>query len=150
MTKTWFGVIVQEAPAPSPLCASEGGKESHLAEIALFIKVVIIFSLIIICQGVTLIQKSVVCIWEKQKETQFAPQQFIAIMIMLTLFILLEVSLKYFNSHSSGKYDPDLDDLWRSAIKVSIFWIECTQKSNFLIKLFKSNIEGALRLCIKV
>ena len=63
MTKTWFGVIVQEAPAPSPLCASEeGGKESHLAEIALFIKVVIIFPLMIICQGVTLIQRSVVCI----------------------------------------------------------------------------------------
>ena len=62
MTETWFGGIVQEAPAPSPLCASEGGKYSHLAEIALFIKVVIIFALMINCQGLTLIQRSVVCI----------------------------------------------------------------------------------------
>ena len=87
MTKTWFGVIVQEAPAPSPLCASEeGGKESHLAEIALFIKVVIIFPLMIICQGVTLIQR-VLCAFERSKKrrlAQFALQQFIAIMIMLS------------------------------------------------------------------
>ena len=102
MTKTWFGVIVQEAPAPSPLCASEeGGKESHLAEIALFIKVVIIFPLMIICQGVTLIQRSVVCIWEKQKET-LSPICSPAVHrnydhAQLTLFKLLEVTLSIFS-----------------------------------------------------
>ena len=38
---------------------------------------------------------------------------------------------KVFFSHSPGKYDPDLDDIWRIAIKVNIFGLNVLKKLNF-------------------
>ena len=135
MTETWFGGIVQEAPAPSPLCASEGGKYSHLAEIALFIKVVIIFALMINCQGVTLIQRTVVCAFERSKKRPICPICSPAAVYRdydhAHSVHLVGSDSKVFFSHSPRKYDPDLDDLWRIAIKVNIFRLNVPQNQTF-------------------
>ena len=135
MTETRFGVIAQEAPAPSPLCASEeGGKDSHLAEMALFIKVVIIIALMINCQEVTLIQRSV-CAFERSKKRPICPICSPAAVYRdydhAHSVHLVGSDSKVFFSHSPRKYDPDLDVLWRIAIKVNIFRLNVPQNQTF-------------------